>query len=165
MPDPKLKTAMEEIKAVLKKHDIGGVVVLASETHMEYLHEIAPTWSCVRFEAGEGGVYGVRVRALAKDFPSKQAHQKCLSDSIGMIMGFANALEHSRELMMVIIRMVGNKIPFEHMTKHEPPAPHCGYSIDLSGPSITCHTCGRTSHNPNDVREKFCGYCNKFHEV
>jgi hypothetical protein len=25
--------------------------------------------------------------------------------------------------------------------------------------SITCPRCGRTSHNPNDVREGYCGAC------
>jgi hypothetical protein len=25
--------------------------------------------------------------------------------------------------------------------------------------SITCPNCGRTSHNPTDVREGYCGYC------
>jgi hypothetical protein len=25
--------------------------------------------------------------------------------------------------------------------------------------SITCPVCGRTSHNPNDVREGYCGFC------
>jgi transposase len=27
------------------------------------------------------------------------------------------------------------------------------------GPTITCPVCGKTSHNPNDVREGYCGYC------
>lgn len=26
-------------------------------------------------------------------------------------------------------------------------------------PSITCPRCGRTSHNPIDVRERYCGVC------
>jgi hypothetical protein len=26
-------------------------------------------------------------------------------------------------------------------------------------PSITCPGCGRTSWNPNDVREGYCGFC------
>lgn len=26
-------------------------------------------------------------------------------------------------------------------------------------PSITCPRCGRTSYNPNDIREGYCGYC------
>ena len=25
--------------------------------------------------------------------------------------------------------------------------------------SITCPVCGRTSYNPNDIREGYCGYC------
>lgn len=31
-------------------------------------------------------------------------------------------------------------------------------------PSITCPACGRTSHNPNDVREGYCGNCSMFHD-
>jgi len=26
--------------------------------------------------------------------------------------------------------------------------------------SFTCPACGRTSYNPNDVRERYCGACN-----
>lgn len=29
--------------------------------------------------------------------------------------------------------------------------------------SITCPQCGLTSHNPNDIRAKYCGHCHKFH--
>lgn len=25
--------------------------------------------------------------------------------------------------------------------------------------SITCPVCGRTSYNPNDIREGYCGFC------
>jgi hypothetical protein len=28
--------------------------------------------------------------------------------------------------------------------------------------SFTCEQCGATSHNPNDVRERYCGNCHKF---
>jgi hypothetical protein len=30
--------------------------------------------------------------------------------------------------------------------------------------AIQCLVCGRVSHNPNDVAEKYCGYCRVFHE-
>jgi ribosomal protein L37E len=30
--------------------------------------------------------------------------------------------------------------------------------------SITCHTCGRTSYHPEDVRQRYCGYCHVFHD-
>lgn len=30
-------------------------------------------------------------------------------------------------------------------------------------PSITCPRCGATSHNPEDVRQHYCGACHQFH--
>lgn len=30
--------------------------------------------------------------------------------------------------------------------------------------SITCPSCGMTSHNPNDIEQKYCGNCHKFHD-
>ena len=38
------------------------------------------------------------------------------------------------------------------------------FSISADGKSITCQICGLTSHNLNDVREKYCGKCHVFHE-
>jgi hypothetical protein len=31
--------------------------------------------------------------------------------------------------------------------------------------SITCPQCGRTSHNPNDVKYRYCGACHQFHNT
>lgn len=33
------------------------------------------------------------------------------------------------------------------------------WSAVMALPSITCPRCGRTSRNPNDVREGYCGNC------
>ncbi len=56
---PKLKEAMAEIKEVIKKHDIGGVVILNDGLgHGEFgffLEE--PTWSVIRFMEGGRGVH------------------------------------------------------------------------------------------------------------
>jgi hypothetical protein len=30
-------------------------------------------------------------------------------------------------------------------------------------PSITCPVCQRTSYNVNDIRERYCGFCHRFH--
>lgn len=37
------------------------------------------------------------------------------------------------------------------------------YTISEDGKSITCHKCGKTSHNLNDVKEKYCGFCHYWH--
>jgi hypothetical protein len=30
--------------------------------------------------------------------------------------------------------------------------------------AIKCRLCGRVSHNPNDVKNRYCGNCHHFHE-
>lgn len=30
--------------------------------------------------------------------------------------------------------------------------------------AIECLRCGMVSHNPNDIDQKYCGNCHKFHE-
>jgi hypothetical protein len=39
-----------------------------------------------------------------------------------------------------------------------------GCTIAPDGRSITCHRCGMTSHNSNDVAHRYCGFCKRFHE-
>jgi hypothetical protein len=38
-----------------------------------------------------------------------------------------------------------------------------GYRIDWGKQTITCLTCGRTSAHPEDVRNRYCGHCHRFH--
>ena len=33
----------------------------------------------------------------------------------------------------------------------------------LTDRGITCHLCGRTSANPTDIRERYCGHCHVYH--
>jgi hypothetical protein len=38
------------------------------------------------------------------------------------------------------------------------------YTIAPDGGSITCHRCGRTSYNLDDIMGLYCGACHRFHE-
>jgi len=38
------------------------------------------------------------------------------------------------------------------------------YRINESEGSFTCLYCGKTSFNPHDYRERYCGNCHVFHE-
>ena len=60
---PKLKMAMEEIKEILKKHDIAASVVLHTPGWAEYLLRIDPSYSCATLSEK-----GIRVKAKAEDF-------------------------------------------------------------------------------------------------
>jgi hypothetical protein len=51
---PKLKKAMEEIKEILRKHDIAGTVTLHTDGHAEYLNHITPSYSCANIDELNG---------------------------------------------------------------------------------------------------------------
>jgi hypothetical protein len=38
------------------------------------------------------------------------------------------------------------------------------YTIGPGGDTITCNTCGMTSYNWNDIKQRYCGKCKKFHK-
>lgn len=59
--DPKLREAMKDVEAVLKKHDVGGFVSLNSKTHGEFkLFVDTPSWSKVRW-VKEGEVMHLKI--------------------------------------------------------------------------------------------------------
>jgi len=60
-PDPKLKEAIAEIKKICEKYDCGGLMMLSSQHHGEYLAHF-PTWSKCQWEAGN-----LRFKAKGKD--------------------------------------------------------------------------------------------------
>lgn len=98
MPDPKLKLAMEEIKAVLNKHDIAGMCFLASPSHTEFLIKLDATWTCF---IHEGGL--LRLRALAKDFPNPAEHKKVIEKSLGVALGFMRTMEHTNQTLAAMV--------------------------------------------------------------
>jgi len=38
------------------------------------------------------------------------------------------------------------------------------YTLSPDGKAITCHKCGMTSHNLNDVEKHYCSKCRVFHD-
>lgn len=114
MPDPKLKEAMEEIKAILKKYDCAASVLLQSQAHAEYLYELSPSWSCVSLTP-DGQC---RVKSQAKTGPPEEAER--LRVSVGMLMGFLDhGIKQQRDMETVIQMLVDSGIKFDHRTTEE----------------------------------------------
>lgn len=78
---PKLKRAMEEMKMLMLKYDIGGFCVLHTPGHSEYLLRIDPSYSCAKFEGDN-----VRIRAKLKDFNGdKKAWEEKVASTSNML--------------------------------------------------------------------------------
>ena len=79
---PKLKKAMQEIKAILQNYDIAGSIVLHTPNHSEFLLQISPSYSCAKLEGDN-----LRVRAkLNEDFNGdKEAWKQKVMDTSNML--------------------------------------------------------------------------------
>ena len=114
MPDPILKEAADEIKAVLSKHDIAGIVFLGSQTHSEFVYALCPTWSCAKVEGG-----AIRIRALRSEYPSQEAQRKCVEATTGIFCGFQNLCARGLLNMQAIIPALGKHFDISHIERRE----------------------------------------------
>lgn len=81
---PKLKVAMNEIKEILDKHDVAGLVILHTPGHGEHFAKINPSYSCA-FIDQTPQAEGVRVRAKLSDFNGDSAKRhKVVTDTVNM---------------------------------------------------------------------------------
>lgn len=95
--DPNLKGAMEEIRSILEKRDIGGHVLLASPTHAQFgMFYDAPKWSVISFEKAMEGQVGIRIRARHStpgddERLAATAHMLCMFQD--MLLNGADSIE------------------------------------------------------------------------
>lgn len=52
--------------------------------------------------------------------------------------------------------------PLRKLVESKIPTP--SFELVEDGRAIKCLVCNMTSHNENDVTNRFCGRCNRFHE-
>jgi hypothetical protein len=118
MPDSKLVAAMSEIEAVLNKHDIGAVVLLASPTHIQHLLKVNCSWSCAKLEDDAEG-RRLSVYSHHSQFPDKATQKKCVEDTIGMFAGFQTVLGRELENLQRLLAVLGQHVQINHIDVDE----------------------------------------------
>lgn len=114
---PKLKVAMEEIKSILKKNDVAGLVVLHTPGFSEYLLNIDPSYSIAWIENGKG----LRVKTNPQDPP--EIKKQKVTDT-------ANMFEHlSRVGGMQVMHLIDmNMLLQTKLDVKHGPGSHTGHS-------------------------------------
>lgn len=109
---PKLKAATEEIKDILKKYDIAGIVFLHDIGFGEYLVKINPTYSCAYVDEALGAL---RVKAKASELlgGAEERNQK-LKDTSNMLHIFSGMGNMIMEGVMQLSKSVDEQCNAEH---------------------------------------------------
>ncbi|MCP1384860.1 hypothetical protein [Runella salmonicolor] len=95
---PKLKRVMAQIKDILQKEDLGGMVVLHTPGYSEYLLNLTPSYSCLKVEKDQ-----IRVLSKLTDYDGDQKqqiqHQANTANMLSLIT--ETAVNQTRVLMQV----------------------------------------------------------------
>lgn len=106
---------LDEITAVLKKHDMTGLIIVGNGTHVDWRLEIEATWSCARIEPDHGhpnaGAF-VRIRSQRSKYPSAAAQKETLQATIGNFVSMSHALDILQENLTALLTMIGQKVDF-----------------------------------------------------
>jgi len=99
--DPKLQKVRRMIHNILKANDVAGHIVLYSESHVEFLDHIEPSWSVAKFEEVEG-CSAIRIKSKRENFESKAEQDRCTEATIGMIMSMIDMGKLHSEAMQKV---------------------------------------------------------------
>lgn len=122
--DPRLEAALEEIKLILKKYDIGACIQLAGQHHTEFFYELSPTWSCITMRPEPDGTCFVRFKAATATGGPVEKERAIVST--GLVFGLHSLAGRETEDMLKIMMMLAQHFDIEHQegfTPHRPPPP------------------------------------------
>lgn len=116
MPDKRLQAAMEEIKATLRKHDVAGLVILNSPTHLEFLYGLSPSWACT--EIAPSG--RLRIVANPEKYPDAAKREATVNNTIGMVTAMHTMLGQMAGNMQALLSQLGTRFDIFQSFRSEP---------------------------------------------
>lgn len=106
---PKLKKAMEQIKAIIKEHDIAAFVVLHTPDYSEYLNAVSPSYSCATLEQKELR-FKLKTSEVGKEKALEIAH-----GTASMITHFADMVGKHAILYIDALELLKTKWDIENL--------------------------------------------------
>lgn len=108
----RLKLARTEIEAVLKKHDLAGVVVLHTPGMSEFFYDIQPSYSCVSIdEAAERVHIKSKLEQYGGDAQTQRHDQAATAN---MTESIADNLMQAAPMFRYVAGMVNKAVGAEH---------------------------------------------------
>lgn len=106
-----IQPVLDEISAMLKKHDMAGLVLVANASHCDYRMVIDPSWSCAWFEQVEDQLL-LRIRSQRTDYATKEAQKKHLEATIGTFVTFNDVMAELTETNNKILVRIAEDVEF-----------------------------------------------------
>lgn len=117
----RLKIARAEIEAVLKKHDLAGVVVLHTPGMAEFFYDIQPSYSCAWIDQAASMV---RVKSKLADYGGDAAAQRLDQAATAQLLhSFGMECAQAGIMFLEVAQVVDEKLGAEHTPANFLPDP------------------------------------------
>ena len=117
----RLKVARLEIEAVLRKHDLAGVVVLHTPGMAEFFYDIRPSYSCAWIDES---VPMLRLKSKVADYAGDaRAQQHDQAATANMARALAEDLSHAAQMFVGVAHVIDRAFKSEHTTGFLVPDP------------------------------------------
>jgi hypothetical protein len=104
----RLKIARTEIEAVLKKHDLGGAVVLHTPGMSEFFYDVRPSYSCAWIDES---VPMVRVKSKLEDYGGdRQVQRHDQAATANLFQGLADNMLRAGQMFSSVSRIVDRAV-------------------------------------------------------
>lgn len=103
---------LDEISAVLKKHDMTGIVIVGNRSHCDWRMEIEATWSCAFIEKDATGQHLLRIRSKRAQYPSREAQHAALETTTGTFVTMSDVIDRVNENLKAVLVMLAKHITF-----------------------------------------------------
>ncbi len=110
--DPKLQAALNEIRAVMERHDFPGAVMLINEDEAVFSYKMDATWSALRKDRSTP--LGFRFRAISAETGKNETERRVVGGmhTICQLSDFGAQTMDWMEQLKAMLRKAG--IDFEH---------------------------------------------------
>lgn len=122
--DPKLQSALNEIRAVMERYDFPGAVMLVAPEEAVFAYKMDATWSALRKDRSTP--LGFRLRAISAEIGKREAEQRVegAMHTICQLSDFGEQTTAWMEDIKLMARRAG--IEFDHTPFGGKPLPHLG---------------------------------------
>ncbi len=103
---------LDEISAVLKKHDMTGLMIVGNKSHCDWRMNVEASWSCARTEMDAQGLIGLRIRSRRAEYPSLEAQKETVERTVGTFVTFGHALAKLNEQIDTLLVAVSKQVDF-----------------------------------------------------
>jgi len=116
MPDPKLEAVRAEIKEILRKYDVAGAVIVASQTHAIYSLNLDASWNCATTTEGPTDTFTRFLVTQAVPDPEKKV---IITNTINSIFGMHEAGRQLMEQIQTAAGVFTKHFDISHIARNE----------------------------------------------